>query len=140
MLDAEKVCSLTNDAEVNYLADLFLACLGLDKASRPYRMLRNAVIIATHCTDGMSEVYSALSLISDEPPTRVAAVVRKIFIDGGEALREKFNRSYGNVQDGEIALTLPSFANPDDTVMFLSTVFAYLIAVNYSKHTAEPII
>ncbi len=66
---------LLNDAEINFLADLFLAHLGADKSTRDYRLLRNAVVLYSHGAWTIDKTYALVGncaeLTADETRKRI---------------------------------------------------------------------
>lgn len=132
------VDQLLNDAEINYLADLFLAHLRADKATRGYRLLRNAVILYSHGAWQIDRVYSLIAACADISELEAKSEIART-INGLETPpHEAFNRVYAPpdipYDNRPIKITMPEELDPNQTIEFLGVVFSYLIVTNYPKY------
>lgn len=129
---------LLNDAEINVLADLFLHFLNADRASRDYRLLRNAVILYSHGAWTVDKVYA---LVGECAELSASDVKRRIglLLDGSSAPAcESFNRTYAPpdipYDTRRLKVNMSDRADTDYIVSFLGYTFLYLVLTNYDKY------
>lgn len=128
---AEEISKLLNDSEINVLADLYLACFGLDRGSLSYRRLRNALLLVPHSANGLTEVCKMLSLVEETTAADIEAdligTIRKLNPPPDVTFNAHYTLEY------KIGIRMPEKLKPSDVIMFLGTAFLYLINTNYSK-------
>lgn len=135
--DIEIIAEYLNDAEINFLADLFLACFDLDRSTRGYRRLRNAVILISHSVGNVRDVSVAVARLECSTPEAVLIDLRNTVTQLPRAAHITFNEYYSPpvCADGHppLSLCMPPFSDPDDVILFLGTVFLYIGFTNYNS-------
>lgn len=134
MIRPDRIDALLNDAELNLLADLFLARFGFDVASAQYRQFRNAVVMFSYGTS--LTVDEILRLIADCDGISHGALVRGL----EAALRklprpvcEAYNARYAPPAANDRRIRMKLRLDLKYTISFLGTVFLYLTNVNYKR-------
>ena len=129
--NTDAYCAALNDAEINLLADMFLSCFELDRTTPGYRRLRNAVILVSRGVNGATNAYKIIADIEHTDKTRVATDVRKTLCALPRPAEQMFDDGYGVTQAKALTLKMPHYDDPDDVVLFLGTLFLYIISSNY---------
>lgn len=124
-----------NDAEINYLADLYLACFKLDRSERAYRRFKNAVILTSDGSVTFRDACRAIGEIEQKSENAVSSAIIRALKNLPAPADEIFNATYSqnNADGGVQSLNMPPYKDADDIVMFLGTAFLYLRLVNYNK-------
>lgn len=132
----DKIDSLLNDAEINYLADLFLSHYGFDRSSTGYRYFRNAVILASHGLMKTSAAYPLLARCADVDVETFLAVLSDAVRSLPAPVYEIFNTVYSPSPDAPMLsrITMKKSRDLGYTISFLGTAFLYLILSNYPKY------
>lgn len=123
---------LINDAEINYLCDLFLANLGFDLSSSHYRYFRNAVVISSRGFLKPTEIYTRLAACSDIGRADFLKHLRLALSSLPVPVHEAYNAAY--VLGGDFRSPVMREGNIDSTITFLGAVFMYAIVSNYPKY------
>lgn len=134
-MNVREISKLLNDGEINKISDLFLSACGFNTAAPDYRLVRNAVIILPHCTDG--EVYYMLSAVVELDTEIICARVEKA-VEAVGNLREKYNATFVDApntfdHDRE-SIEMPATETATEALAFLGSVLSYIIRTNYHLH------
>lgn len=127
----ESCCKLLNARTIGTLADLFLSHLGLDKATLPYRRLKNAVILSALRFDAFSELYAALAEAEDVTPSMVKQSLRDTVTKLDPPADKLFNAEY--CKDAEVGF-MPHFDKAEEVISFLGKTFLYILETNYPEY------
>ncbi len=132
----DKIDSLLNDAEINYLADLFLAHYGFDRGSLGYRYFRNAVVFASHGLMPMSEAYPLLARCADADVETFLAVITDAVRALPSPVHDVFNTVFAPAPDAPKAshITMRNSRDIGYIISFLGTAFLYVILSDYPKY------
>ena len=126
-----KIDPLINDGEINYLADLFLACFRFERSTFGYRCFKNAVVLFSRGLP-LGEMYERLAECAGTDRVTFMRELKCAVDSLDEPMADTFNRTYA--QADELCITM----RPDNTVNyvipFLGTAFLYLIIRNYNKY------
>ena len=124
-----------NDAEINYLADLYLACFKLDRSERAYRRFKNAVILTSDGSVTFRDACRAIGEVEQKSENAVSSAIIRALKNLPAPAHEIFNATYSPSNDdgGVQSLIMPPYKDAADIVMFLGTAFLYLRLVNYNK-------
>lgn len=128
----EKLDPLLNDSEINYLCDLFLSNLGFDRTSKHYRYFRNAVIVASRGFIKPADIYTRLADCAGIERAEFMKHLRSALAALPVPIHEAYNSAY--VVDGEARSPVMQPGNIDNTIVFLGTVFMYIVVSNYPKY------
>lgn len=124
---------LLNDAEINYLADLYLARFYLDRRDRDYRRLRNAVILTSKGLYDFNDICSAIAETEQKTSRTVADGIKRAIGKMPRPAHILFNEAFAQSEVmSATALTMPPHKDPADVVSFLGTAFLYIRLVNYN--------
>ncbi|MCH5161911.1 MAG: hypothetical protein J1G38_00280 [Clostridiales bacterium] len=128
----DKIDKLLNDAEINYLCDLFLANLGFDRVSPHYRHFRNAVILASRGFLRPAEMYTLLAECAGIDRAEYVKHLKSALATLPVPVHDAYNSAYAS----ESGLDTPIMreGDLDSAVLFLGTVFMYIIVSNYPKY------
>lgn len=130
--------ALLNDAEINYLADLFLAHLDADKSTRDYRLLRNAVILYSHGAWTIDKVYDIVGAAAELSASETKSSISRLLDGRKEPAYKTFNRTYAPPDiphdTRRLKITMSDRADTDYVVSFLGYTFLYLVITNYNKY------
>lgn len=126
----DKIDPLLNDAEINYLCDLFLYNLGFDRTASDYRHFRNAVILASRGFLNPSDIFTRLAQCASIPREKLMDKLDATLRSLPVPVHDAYNAVYV-VFDGRY----PVMTKTDitGTVVFLGTVFMYLVDDDYPK-------
>lgn len=123
-----------NDAEINYLADMYLACFKLDRSERAYRRFKNAVILTSDGSVTFRDACRAIGEIEQKSENAVSSAIIRALKNLPAPADEIFNATYSrSAADCVQSLIMPPYKDAADIVMFLGTAFLYLRLVNYNK-------
>lgn len=133
---------LLNDAEVNYLCDLFLAHLGADRSKRAYRYLRNTVILCGHGDyDALDAVYAAAEC-ARKPFPEVFTEMMTLILDLPSPPHVTWNATYAStyvpLESGYLFTEMSDSSMPERLLGFLGVMFMYALTNYYDKYTFEP--
>lgn len=128
----ETLDPLVNDAEINFLCDLFLANLGFDRTSKHYRHFRNAVVVSSHGFIKPAEIYTRLAECARIDRAEYMKHLRSALSSLPVPVHEAYNAAY--VVGGEKRSPVMREGNIDNTITFLGTVFMYIVVSNYPKY------
>ncbi len=133
----QKIDPLLNDAEINYLCDLFLSSLGFDMRSRHYRYFRNAVIVASHDIFRPRAIYAALAECAGTDRAAVADHIKTALRELPTPVADAYNSAFvARNSDGTcITPVMRDGLGPDGTIAFLGTVFLYIVVSYYPKYS-----
>lgn len=129
--NTDAYCAALNDAEINLLADMFLSCFELDRTTPGYRRLRNAVILVSRGVNGAENAYNIIADIEKVDAKYIAADVRDTINGLPRPAEQIFDDGYGVSQAKTLTLKMPHYEKPDDVVLFLGTLFLYIISSDY---------
>lgn len=127
-----RIDALLNDAEINYLCDLFLSNLGFDRTSPDYRHFRNAVILASHGILKPAEMFTCLAecaaIARDDYMKKLDSALDKLPVP----IYDAYNAVYMTFDDRRYPVMRKTDVN--GTVVFLGTVFMYIVVSYYPKY------
>lgn len=133
-----RVDPLLNDPEINFLADVFLACYRMDRGTRRYRLFRNAVLLFSHDLRPHDSIYAMLAQTAAISVDDVLSELRAA-VDGlPKPLHEMFNRAFNppllpyEIRPFNVEMTRSD--ELDYVLSFLGTTFLYIIVTNYPKY------
>ena len=129
----DKIDKLLNDAEINYVCDLFLANLGFTRVSPHYRHFRNAVILASHGFLRPAEMYTQLAECADLDRADYIKHLKSALAELPVPVHEAYNNAY-STESGRNTPVMP-VGNLDTTILFLGTVFLYIVVSYYPKYS-----
>ncbi|MDE6401025.1 MAG: hypothetical protein K2L54_00255 [Clostridiales bacterium] len=138
-ITTEKAAELLNDAEINYLADIYLACYGLNRSDRSYRRFKNAVVLVSSGVTDYGKVCRAIAELEQKSEKAVADGIGKTVNSLPRPAYKIFNETYSqprsHASDNQTiqTLTMPPYEKPADVVLFLGTAFLYIRLINYNK-------
>ncbi len=127
-----KIDALLNDAEINYICDLFLFNLGFDRTSSDYRHFRNAVILASHGILKPSDMFTRLAECADIDRSDYMKKLNSVLTNLPVPVYEAYNAVYATFDDRRYPVMSKSDIN--GTVVFLGTVFMYIVVSYYPKY------
>ena len=132
----DKIDSLLNDSEINFLADLFLAHYGFDRGSLGYRYFRNAVILASRGLMKTSEAYPLLARCADTDVQTFLAVLTDAVRALPSPIHQVFNTVYSPSPDAPTVsrITMKNTRDVGYIISFLGTAFLYLVLTDYPKY------
>ena len=81
-----------NDAEINYLADLYLACFKLDRSERAYRRFKNAVILTSDGSVTFRDACRAIGEVEQKSENAVSSAIIRALKNLPAPADEIFNR------------------------------------------------
>ncbi len=129
---------LLNDAEINFLADLFLAHLGADKSTRDYRLLRNAVILYSHGAWTIGKTYELVGSCAELSANETRKRIKRLLDGLAAPAHETFNRAYAPpaapYETHTLKIAMSDKADVDYVVSFFGYAFLYLVVTNYNKY------
>lgn len=133
----DKADALLNDAEINYLADLFLVHYGFDRSSLGYRYFRNAVILASHGVMSVAEAYPLLAACADTDVGTYVGVMSAAVAELPKPVASVFNAVFApNDAPFERCehIVMRERTDLGYIISFLGAAFMYLILSNYPKY------
>ncbi len=128
----DKLDPLLNDAEINYLCDLFLYNLGFDCAAPCYRHFRNAVIVASHGILKPAEMFTRLADCAVIPREEYMHSLDVALNALPVPVYDAYNAVYTTFDDRRYPIMQKTDIN--GTVVFLGTVFMYFVTSYYPKY------
>lgn len=134
----DRIDTLLNDQEINYLADLFLARYGLSRGTRRYRYFKNAVILFSHDFLSHDEAYRLLAECADMELSQFKDELRSAVSQLDTPIYETFNRTFNPpplpYEKPHKDISMSASDDPDYILTFLGITFLYLIVSNYPKY------
>lgn len=131
----DRIDPFLNDAEINYLADLFLSCFPFDRGSRGYRYFKNAVVLSSRGLYSYSDMLPRLAACAGVDVAEYSAELTSAISALPAPPHELFNSYYSDdLTSGRDVVRMPMSDTPDRIVSFLGTAFLYILVSYYPKY------